>query len=240
MDHVIKMKSTKDRINFWEKAWEKDGAATTLYPGLIRSEDLSGKNVLEIGCGNLMSSYGVYQAKRYVGLDLSANALGRVYDDIPKNTELIHADAVNLPFIDKSFDVVIAVQTISALEDKVYPVLREAARVLNHGGSLIFDIQHTDWCTQDKFKKNVLTLEEVHHGTMFSFKMDGCPEGRYYISYTKEGMQKLLEELELKEDTIEIFDNHEFYYIGIPIYERFVEIERPFVNHTMLVRALRK
>jgi SAM-dependent methyltransferase len=99
--------------------------------------DVSGKDVLEAGCG--AAQWGRALARRgarVTGLDLSeaqlefARAAGA---DFP----LVHGSAESLPFPDASFDVVFADHGAFTFADP-YLTIPEAARVLRPGGLLAF------------------------------------------------------------------------------------------------------
>jgi ubiquinone/menaquinone biosynthesis C-methylase UbiE len=92
------------------------------------SQSTGGLRVLDIGCGTGRSQQ-VYQtqAARYVGLDLSFEAL-RVAAARQGQTPWLQADAVRLPFRDNSFDVVAFSSVLHHVPD-MSAVLQEAVRV---------------------------------------------------------------------------------------------------------------
>ncbi|MBW4623169.1 MAG: class I SAM-dependent methyltransferase [Cyanosarcina radialis HA8281-LM2] len=70
------------------------------------------------------------------GIDVSGEMLDRFrqkFDEVPANLHLIQADASQLPFLDRSFDVVLTVHMIHAVADW-RKFLDEIDRVLKPGG----------------------------------------------------------------------------------------------------------
>jgi SAM-dependent methyltransferase len=90
-------------------------------------------DLLDVGCGTGMSRQ-LYRthAGRYVGVDLSAEAIAAATARFPRDEWLV-ADACALPFPDASFDVVAFSSVLHHIPD--FPAaLREARRVLRPGG----------------------------------------------------------------------------------------------------------
>ncbi|SIS19957.1 class I SAM-dependent methyltransferase [Williamsia sterculiae] len=108
--------------------------------------DVSGRDVLEVGCGSAPCSRWLVSAgARAVGLDLSRQMLGRglaaMTSDLTR-TPLVQAGAEHLPFADHSFDVVCsAFGAIPFVADSAR-VMREVARVLRPGGRWVFAVNH--------------------------------------------------------------------------------------------------
>lgn len=112
--------------------------------------DLSGKEVLDLGCGDGALTY--ILAKRgasVVGID--NNELGLKYArqnlvaarkrDNVLRYEFIHASVYQLPFLDARFDIVVACEVIEHLHDPAR-MLGEASRVLKNGGKFILTTPH--------------------------------------------------------------------------------------------------
>ena len=103
--------------------------------------DISGKDVLEFGCGAAELSISLTRrAARCIGLDASwrqlelARTLGAAEDvRIP----LVHALGESAPFKDESFDLVVADYGVFLWVDPFLAV-PEAARMLRSGGTLLF------------------------------------------------------------------------------------------------------
>jgi SAM-dependent methyltransferase len=118
--------------------------------------DLTGKAVLELGCGAAQWSIALARAgARPVGLDVSAGQLrharllaARAGVELP----LLQADAERLPLSDKSFDVVFCDFGALSFTDP-HRTVPEVARVLRPGGVLAFSasspIQEICWSDEE-------------------------------------------------------------------------------------------
>ena len=105
------------------------------------------KEVLEVACGGGMGlGYLAKVAKKVVGGDIDENILKypiKQYRGRDK-IEIREFDAQNLPFEDKSFDVVIFYETIYYLA-KPEKFVSEAHRVLKDNGVLLICTVNKDW-----------------------------------------------------------------------------------------------
>jgi SAM-dependent methyltransferase len=105
--------------------------------------DVTGKNVLELGCGAAQLS--IRLAKRGahpVGLDNSARQLEharQLMADADVDFPLVHASAEQVPLPDKSFDIVFCDHGAMSWSDP-YSAVPESARLLRHGGRLAFSV----------------------------------------------------------------------------------------------------
>jgi SAM-dependent methyltransferase len=103
--------------------------------------DVSGKDVLELGCG--AAQWGVLLAQagaRMVGLDNSARQLEHARERMAAagvDFPLVHSAAEDMPFPDESFDVVFCDHGALSFADPLV-VVPEVARVLRPGGLLAF------------------------------------------------------------------------------------------------------
>ena len=116
--------------------------------------DVTGKRVLEIGCGGAQCSRWLSgQGASPVATDVSTGQLRqavlisrRVGVDVP----LVQADAQRLPFADETFDVACAAYGAIPFVADSATVMREAARVLRPGGRWVFSTTHPfRWCFLD-------------------------------------------------------------------------------------------
>lgn len=103
--------------------------------------DVSGRDVLEDGCGTAyVSAWLARRGARPIGLDNSSQQLAtahRMQDEHQLHFPLIQGFAESLPFRDESFDFVIS-EYGAAIWSDPYRWIPEAARVLRPGGELLF------------------------------------------------------------------------------------------------------
>jgi ubiquinone/menaquinone biosynthesis C-methylase UbiE len=112
-----------------------------LYHRVATQADLTGKRVLEVGCGHGGAASYLTRTLRpasYTGLDVNRAAITfcRKRHNLP-GVDFVHGNAEKLPFPDQSFDVVINVESSAA-----YPhfsrFITEVARVLRPGGHFLY------------------------------------------------------------------------------------------------------
>ncbi|GAC1473442.1 MAG: hypothetical protein NVSMB9_22050 [Isosphaeraceae bacterium] len=119
----------------------------------IRSalEPVAGMLVLDLGCGKgRFAAHLRSDGARVVGLDLSASMLAEA-----RGLNRVLATARRLPFADRTFDAVVAVEVFEHLVD-VGVVLGEVARVLRPEGMLaIVDKNACSWNSQRPWLPNL-------------------------------------------------------------------------------------
>jgi len=112
--------------------------------------DLSGRLVLDAGCGGGLVAKGLAEAGAVViGLDRALGSLEvarrAVRAAVPGHFDAAGGQLERLPFADGAFDAVVAADVLEHVPD-LPAVVRELARVLAPGGSLAFDtINRTFW-----------------------------------------------------------------------------------------------
>lgn len=117
---------------------EPDRAFIGLYHQAIEGLELSGKSVLEVGCGRGGGSSYIaryYDCGQVVGGDFSSSTVS-VAKKLNKGVTTLSfetADAENLPFADDSFDVVINIES-SHCYSNVPSFIDEVARILKPEG----------------------------------------------------------------------------------------------------------
>ena len=109
--------------------------------------DVQGLRTLELGCG--AGQFGINLVRRganVVGLDFSANQLAAARAIVAETRErfpLVRASAEELPFADRSFELVVCDHGATSFTDP-NETIPECARVLRPGGMLVFNIS-TPW-----------------------------------------------------------------------------------------------
>ncbi|MEX1046040.1 MAG: methyltransferase domain-containing protein [Actinomycetota bacterium] len=131
--------------------------------------DLSGRDVLEFGCGAAQWSIALARrGARPVGLDLSGRQLGHARDlmkgagaDFP----LVNASAEETPFRDGSFDVVFCDHGAMSFADPNRTV-PEVSRILRSGGVLAFNTATPmHWmCFNEKSERVLQRLQSDYFG----------------------------------------------------------------------------
>lgn len=145
MAYVIEM-----ALDSWsgERFWV-DVIENELYPpeaitlpravdALIKDEDFRGKKVLDYACGT--GRFGkLVQDKGadVIGIDISREILKTA----SKVIKVKHADGMNLPFEDSSFDYALSFMSLHVIPD-FEKALCEISRVLKPDGKLFFGIVH--------------------------------------------------------------------------------------------------
>jgi ubiquinone/menaquinone biosynthesis C-methylase UbiE len=118
-----------------------------LYRAVAGARDLSGTDVLEVGCGRGGGAAFVFETfgpRSMTGLDLARKAIDRCRRRYARpGLEFVAGDAESLPFPDGSFDVVLSVESSHCYASPPR-FWSEAHRVLRPGGRLLLaDARHT-------------------------------------------------------------------------------------------------
>lgn len=107
---------------------------------------LTGRDVLEIGCGAAQGvRYAASRGARVVATDLSAGMLRQaaaIDTRSGRPLPLAQCDAMALPFADASFDIVFTAYGVVPFVADSGTVMCEAARVLRPGGRFVFSTTH--------------------------------------------------------------------------------------------------
>lgn len=114
--------------------------------------------VLDLGCGaGLLTNQVAKAGYQATGIDISSSSLKVAKArDKTRTVDYVEGDVYNLPFADRSFDVVIATDLLEHVSDPRH-VVTEASRVLQPGGLFFF---HT-------FSKNLFAWAFVIEGMKF-------------------------------------------------------------------------
>lgn len=121
-------------------------------------------SVLDIGCAKGFMLHDMAQlipGIRVAGIDVSDYAIANTIEDMRPYVQV--ADALKLPFADKSFDVVISINTIHNLElAACAQALREIERVARGGAYVTVDAYRSDEEKERMFAWN-LTAKTILH-----------------------------------------------------------------------------
>ncbi|MDP9498029.1 MAG: class I SAM-dependent methyltransferase [Actinomycetota bacterium] len=130
--------------------------------------DVSGRDVLEMGCGAAQGARWLVRAgARVTAFDVSGGQLAQARRlDARTGTpvrRLVQADAQVLPFRDAAFDVVAsAFGAVPFVADSA-GVAREVARVLRRGGLFVFSVTHpTRWVFRDDPGPDGLVVQQSY------------------------------------------------------------------------------
>jgi SAM-dependent methyltransferase len=126
----------------WERAEPIWGifAVPESEVGMLRAE-LEGRDAIELGCGTAyVSAWLARRGARPVGIDNSEVQLAsarRFQEEFGLDFPLLHGNAEEVPYPDRSFDLAISEYGASIWCDP-YRWIPEAARLLRPGGELVF------------------------------------------------------------------------------------------------------
>jgi SAM-dependent methyltransferase len=144
-------------MNYGYAAVDEDGATSAvdsadhyglqLYAAVAGAADLTGQDVLEVGCGRGGGAAFVFERfgpRSVTGLDLARQAVDRCRRRYGRaGVSFVAGDAEQLPFADGWFDAVLSVESSHCY---AHPARfwSEAHRVLRPGGRLLLaDLRHT-------------------------------------------------------------------------------------------------
>ena len=117
-----------------------------------QSAAITNLKVLDVGCGGgLVSEKFAEAGARVTGIDLSGPSLEAARQHALKNGLTIdyqQVSAINLPFPNATFDVVVCCDFVEHVSDKLDLFLAEMARVLRPGGIFLFDTINRTFISQ--------------------------------------------------------------------------------------------
>lgn len=140
MSRALPRNDVRQYDDLAEQWWRPDGAFAALHwlarsrGELIPAPTKDDATLLDLGCGGGLLAPHV-TGYRHVGVDLSTSALAIA---ATHGIEAVRADVSALPFPDDSFDVVAAGEIFEHVDD-LEATVREAARVLRPGGTVVCD-----------------------------------------------------------------------------------------------------
>ena len=142
----------------------------------------AGSSLLDIGCGKgfmLHDLAALIPGITVKGVDVSRYAIENAIDDMKPHVQV--ADAKKLPFPDKSFDVVISINTVHNLERaECGQALREIERVARKGAFVTMDAYHDDEERRRMHAWNLTGLTIMHVDEWRAFFREVGYTGDYY------------------------------------------------------------
>ena len=165
----------------------------------LRLPDLSGKAVLDVGCGHGSDilTYEKLGAREVYGIDISSFMIEEAKKVVKSPDNLFVGSMDSIPLGDRSIDVIVGRFSLHYLSelDKAY---EEFARILNDDGSLIAVAHHPlksfvqtgsrDYTNKDNVEMqlydNKVTIRFPHH-TLKEFFSDAF-FGLFYLDYLDE------------------------------------------------------
>ncbi|MFO8184143.1 MAG: class I SAM-dependent methyltransferase [Candidatus Aegiribacteria sp.] len=147
------MKEKKSERSHWDDFWRRDRDLAEIYDNdgripreLGRRVDVTGRTIMEVGAATARDSAMLAREGAVViALDYSREALRlarQAADRAGAELLLVCGDALALPFREDSLDVVFHQGVLEHFRDPL-PLLRENARVLMPGGTLLVDVPQT-------------------------------------------------------------------------------------------------
>jgi ubiquinone/menaquinone biosynthesis C-methylase UbiE len=121
--------------------------------------NVEGKTAIDVGCGNGSISLLLWLLGAEVhSIDVSFRALqvARTLSDLNRYTSkfdpnLLHSDAMQLPYQDESFDIAVCLEALEFVQDDI-PAIAEIERVVKPGGLVILFIPYDERATGNEKK----------------------------------------------------------------------------------------
>ncbi len=126
-------------LNYFQSLWHE--WKWLIIKHLASSDSFSPRKILEVGCagGHLSALLSqLFPQAKVTGIDVYEPALAEARKRFPKLT-FKKADALNLPFPDESFDLVVSSETIEHVTDPG-KMLSETERVISKNGRGILEM----------------------------------------------------------------------------------------------------
>jgi len=142
----------------------------------------SSTSLLDVGCakGFMLNDIAVaIPGIKLKGIDVSEYAISNAIEDMQQNVQV--ANAKNLPFRDKSFDVVISINTVHNLEkDELAQALQEIERVSKDKSFITVDAYNSEDEKERMYAWNLTAKTIMSVDEWVSFFNDVGYTGDYY------------------------------------------------------------
>ncbi|MDF2956151.1 MAG: 2-polyprenyl-3-methyl-5-hydroxy-6-metoxy-1 [Candidatus Alkanophagales archaeon MCA70_species_2] len=122
--------------DYWERGGVIQGPQLEDKRAFIMEHVGRGKKVLDVGCGDGYVSSILVGDNEVFGLDIAESAIEEARR---RGIKAVVSNLESIPFPDKSFDVILALDILEHLFDPIR-VLREAGRVLKDDGILLVSV----------------------------------------------------------------------------------------------------
>lgn len=164
-------------FNYFPRFWQPVIPTFRQYFGLGKNSSL-----LDVGCGKGFMLHDLAQLIPGItvkGVDVSEYAVTSAIEDMRPHIQV--ADAQRLPFADKSFDVVISINTVHNLKrDECGQALREIERVSRGKSYITVDAYRTDEEKERMFAWNLTAQTIMHVDEWKRFFVEVGYTGDYY------------------------------------------------------------
>ncbi|HIH50186.1 MAG: class I SAM-dependent methyltransferase [Candidatus Micrarchaeaceae archaeon] len=222
--------------DFWDLQWKErlHGMANTSAFNLFRVDDIRGKSVLDVGCGDVKYPKLEALAGDFTGADISINALSCAKERDSRR-KLVVCDAENLPFGSDTFDSVCSTDTLTLLGEGWYKALEEMRRVTR--GVVVFNVSHIDYPKTDLAMELELKLMAlVENGSCTILKTQKMPDRAFF---DEDGICRILRKLGLILKDMRVLTANEERNLGVNEWEQREEPDMDF-KQKIFVRALKR
>jgi ubiquinone/menaquinone biosynthesis C-methylase UbiE len=187
---------SKTKVSSHERADDADFNNVTyqrcLFAYEFAKKYISGKSLLDIGCGTGYGSIQLSESARHVtALDYDAETIRKNKERFSKvmNVVFIKSSVPPIPFPDDSFEAVTAFQFIEHI-DRRREFLKEAMRVLKPGGILLLTTPNSvKSFARNPFHVHEYTFDEIQHElekTGGKFELKGLQGNQKVNDYYRE------------------------------------------------------
>jgi dolichol-phosphate mannosyltransferase len=158
----------------WDSYWERKAKAgalaydlvATVYRNMFIKSNLNrvihrefdkGASLLHAGCGSGQVDADLHNYVNVTAVDISPEALKRYSRENPGASAMKHADILDLPFEDASFDGAYNLGVVEHFEgDNLHRLFHELARVTKPGGKVVVFWPH-------KLATSAMVLDSIHY-----------------------------------------------------------------------------